>query len=135
MEPTSWWTEVLKKGLAAVVMLTALYLLYIAYKMALRYMGGKKGEGSMKYLELHLSEKNQFSEELEIGVEGFEPVQIQLSLLDNKMNLVAVIYEGEIKEGIHPFAFDLKGLNEGYYFVNLSSDFQKNAKKIYVKNA
>jgi hypothetical protein len=136
MDNTTWWGVIIKNGLAALVMLTALYLLYIGYKFAMNYLGGRRvKEMSIKYPELHLSEKEFFQNTLETGVEIHEKTDVELALLDTKMNTVSVIFSGELEEGVHPFSCNIADMQDDHYFLRLKSEWQNTAKKIYIKHA
>ncbi|MFN3918011.1 MAG: hypothetical protein ACK4K0_09745 [Flavobacteriales bacterium] len=136
MDNTTWWGVIIKNGLAALVMLTALYLLYVGYKFAMNYLGGRRiKEMNIKYPELHLSEKEFFENTLEAGVEVHEKTAIDLEILDTKMIPVSVIFSGELEEGVHPFSHSIANLENNEYFLRLKSESQSSAKKIQIKHA
>lgn len=110
-----------------------LLVVVILYKKLLQRWS--KGQIEKKdYLVLYSLDQNPASDEIPFYFTAEENKSYKLSLLDDKMNFLEVISEGESQKGGNIIRFDSNSITNGSYFYSLETNNQKISKKMQVFN-
>lgn len=114
------------------VSLSALILI-IAYRKLLKYMG-KGTPPKEDYCTLHPLEEQPSSGVITFYFTSESKKDYSLQLLNMKSEVVADIDSGVCKIGGNILRFDTSNLENGDYYYQLTTENQKTAKKMTVKN-
>ena len=87
-----------------------------------------------KYAVLYSFEKQPISGEIEIYYETSGSKEVEIWLLDDKMNDTLKIDARTAKVGGTKIKFNSKSVENGRYFYELRSNNQKTSKAIYIEN-
>ena len=131
---SEFW-RILINILGVTSIIVAVYLLYISYKMGLKFFIGKKiKELKTDYATLYELPEKILKNEIQLGFDLPDLMDIRFSVNDVNDNEIKVICEGSMKAGEHVFLFNTKLIEDGEYFLNFSSNYQTINKKIIIKN-
>jgi len=121
--------------LMAMSIMVAAYLLFIAYRKLVSYIGlGNVRKTTVKYAILY-DLKNPYAKgEVQFAFELKEDTEMKLQLLDKDYNVLKVLKEEKLPEGIFPVSFDTKAFPRGEYFYQLITSYQKITKKFFIVN-
>lgn len=125
----SWESKVL----GTLIALTAITMLYIAYKSVIKYFS----KGTLKkedYALLFDLENRAQSDEVEFYFTIEQNKKVVFSILNAKMEAIKVLQDKEFSSGGHIVRFDTKDLDSGTYFYCLETDNQKTMKKMFVQH-
>lgn len=129
-------SRVLANVFAAVVVITALYLLRIGYRYFLNYLGtGKIKESTVQYAELHTLLNNEAAK----GILQFyfilkEPSKVKFVIVDKNDQELKVLIDENREPGNYPVEFNSSEIPNGIYFYQLHTDLQKISKVIKIQN-
>lgn len=125
----SWESKVL----GTLIALTAIAMLYIAYKSVIR----RFSKGSLKkedYALLFDLENKAQSGEVEFYFTIEQNKKVVFSILNAKMEAIRILQDKEFSSGGHIVRFDSRDLDTGTYFYCLETDNQKTMKKMFVQH-
>lgn len=125
----SWESKVL----GTLIALTAVMMLYVAYKAVIK----RFSKGTLKkedYALLFDLENKVQNNEVEFYFTIEQTKKVVFSILNEKMETVKVVQDKEFLSGGHIVRFDVKELSEGAYFYCLETDNQKTMKKMFVQH-
>ena len=105
----------------------------ILYRRLLSRMG-KDEIDQAKYATLEAITRQPASGEVEFFYELHEDKEVEIFLLDEKMNEIKSIDKRSAKAGGNKVKFDTTSVPNARYFFELRSDNQKTAKTLIVKN-
>lgn len=122
---------------------TAIWVLAISLFLLLAYIVGRKirqkvmsGTPDMKnYCVLYPLENNTVTGKIEIYFTNEECKKVRLTILDETLNEIHEVAEGEYSPGGNIVRFDTGVLLDGIYYYCLKTDNQKTMKKMHVKHA
>jgi len=117
-----------------VLLISITFLILIIAFRKLRTRWAIDHPNSEKYAVLYSLVKQPISGEVEIYYEIEEPKEIEIWLIDDKMNDKLKIDSRKSKVGGTKIKFDSKSVENGRYFYELRSDNQKTSKAIYIEN-
>ncbi len=121
--------------LLALSLIVSAYLLFIAYRKLVAYIGlGHVRKTTVPYAVLYDLNSAYAKGEIQFGFELKELTQIKLELLDKNDNTLKVFKEASLEEGIHPINFNTKDFPNGEYFYQLITPYQKITKKFFIVN-
>lgn len=121
--------------LMALSIIVSAYLLFIAYRKLVAYIGlGNVRKTTVKYAVLYELNDPYAKGEVQFGFELKEETEIKLQLLDKKDKVLKVLKEEKLQEGIFPVHFDTKDFPRGEYFYELITPYQKITKKFFIVN-
>jgi len=127
--------RILVNVIGALSVMVALYLFYIAYKYLMRLIGGAKVKKvTVAYPELYELRPPYAKGLVQFGFELPERMTVTFQLVDRNNNVLHSLKEGELDEGIYPIDFDTTTLDNGEYFYQLVSPYQKTTKKFFITN-
>lgn len=129
-------TKIMVNVIAALALLTAIYLLIIGYRFLLNYIGtGKLKPTNVKYAELHTIVNNKSaSGEVNFYFTLPETTKIRFVIADANDNVVQELINEEKKEGGHTVSLDSTLLPNEIYFYQLHTDLQKISKVFKIEN-
>lgn len=121
--------------LMALSIMVSAYLLFIAYRKFVAYLGmGKVRKTTVLYATL-FDLKNPFAKgNVQFGFELKEETPITLQIIDKNDKIITVLKNESLQEGIHPIYFDTKTISNGEYFYQLITPYQKLTKKFFIVN-
>lgn len=121
--------------LMALSIMVSAYLLFIAYRKFVTYIGlGKVRKTTVKYAKLYDLKNPYAKEEIQLGFELEEETKVLLQIIDKNDKVITVLKDENIQEGIHPIYFDTKSISNGEYFYQLITPYQKLTKKFFIVN-
>lgn len=121
------------KLLGTLIALTAMMMLYVAYKAVIK----RFSKGTLKkedYALLFDLENKVQNNEVEFYFTIEQTKKVVFSILNEKMETVKVVQDKEFPSGGHIVRFDVKELINGVYFYCLETDNQKTMKKMVVQH-
>lgn len=121
------------KLLGTLIALTAMMMLYVAYKAVIK----RFSRGTLKkedYALLFDLENKVQNNEVEFYFTIEQTKKVVFSILNEKMETVKVVQDKEFPSGGHIVRFDVKELINGVYFYCLETDNQKTMKKMVVQH-
>ncbi len=122
--------------LAGLSVITAVYLLLIAYRYLLKYLGTGKVKGTKtQFAQLHTLVNNRSaSGEVQFLFMLKEPTNVKFTIVDKDENEVKVLLEEHREPGDYPVYFDTTAIPNGIYFYRLQTDLQKISKVFKIIN-
>ena len=121
--------------LMAMSIIVSAYLLFIAYRKLVAYIGlGNVRKTTIKYATLYDLNEPYAKEEIQFGFELQEETEIKLQLLDKEDKVLKILKEEKLQEGIIPVYMDTKAFPNGEYFYQLITPYQKITKKFFIVN-
>ncbi len=121
--------------LMAVSIIVSAYLLFIAYRKLVTYIGlGNVRKTTVQYAVLYDLNDPYAQGEVQFGFELKEETDVKRQLLDKKDKVLKVLKEEKLQEGIFPVYFDTKDFPRGEYFYQLITPYQKITKKFFIVN-
>jgi len=122
--------------LLAMSIIVSAYLLFIAYRKLVTYIGlGKVRKTTVKYATVYDLRPPYAKETVQFGFELEEPTSVTFQLIDKEDKVVKVFKKDENLEiGIFPITFDTRELPNGEYFYQLLTPYQKITKKFFIVN-
>lgn len=121
--------------LMALSIIVSAYLLFIAYRKIVAYIGlGHVRKTTVAYATLYDLNSPYAKNEVQFGFELKEPTEIKLMLLDVNDNVLKIFKEETLEEGIYPIYFETKEFSNGEYFYQLITPYQKITKKFFIVN-
>lgn len=125
----SWESNVL----AILIGLSAISMLYIAYKELIKRFSKSK-VNQADYAKLYDLENTYVSGEIEFYFSIEQTKDVVFTILNQNMDEVEVVTSGTFKSGGHIVRYDTNRLNPGVYFYCLTTPNQKTMKKIKVQH-
>ncbi len=121
--------------LMALSIMVSAYLLFIAYRKFVTYIGlGKIRKTTVNYATLY-DLKNPYAKgDIQFGFELKEETKLLLQIIDKNDQVITVLKDETFQEGIHPVYFDTKEIPNGEYFYQLITPYQKLTKKFFIVN-
>jgi hypothetical protein len=119
--------------LAIVFSILGIFVLYLAYKELLRHFG----RGSIvkeEYATLYGLEKPRITGEVEFYFTINQAKHILFSVLNSRLEEVAVVADTEYPIGGHILRYDTSALQNGIYFYCLRSENQKTMKRMHIQH-
>lgn len=121
--------------LLALSIIVSAYLLFIAYRKLVAYIGlGRVRTTTVAYATLYDLNSAYVKGEVQLGFELIEETEIKLELLNKEDNLIKVFKQGILGEGIYPIQFKSEDFPNGEYFYQLITPYQKITKKFFIVN-
>tara|TARA_B100000508_G_scaffold118450_1_gene98647 strand:+ start:162735 stop:163100 length:366 start_codon:yes stop_codon:yes gene_type:complete len=105
----------------------------ILYRLLLKRLKRKRPT-TENYLTLHPVEPNPANGELQFFFEQNTPKNVRISIYDINGNNEVEIANAEFKKGGNIFTVDTTKFENGEYFIELKTDFQKTSKRFEIKN-
>lgn len=131
---SEFW-RILINILGVVSIIVALLLLYISFKIILKYYGGKKiKESKKKYAKLYELPGIVLKDDVQLGFDLPELLNVKLSISDLNDKELKIIFQGEKDAGEHVFIFNSRTIENGEYFLNFKSKNQIINKKMIIQN-
>ena len=129
---TSMMWRILINLFGAVSIIIGIWIIVRLFKQISLRM--RKGKGlSNQFVQL-MSLPPIIKGNRQIGCVLKESQQVQISVLDEFENTVFSIYSGKLEEGEQIFKVDFNKLNNGNYYLSVTTDKQDILRKITVKN-
>ncbi|MCT4580422.1 MAG: hypothetical protein N4A35_03315 [Flavobacteriales bacterium] len=121
--------------LMALSIMVSAYLLFIAYRKFVTYIGlGKIRKTTVNYAVLYDLKSPYAKGDIQLGFELKEETKILLQIIDKNDQIVTVLKEETFQEGIHPVYFNTNTIANGEYFYQLITPYQKLTKKFFIVN-
>ncbi len=121
--------------LMALSIIVAIYLLFIAYRKLVAFIGlGHVRKKNVQYATLYDLNNAYAKGDIQFGFELKEKTSIKLSLLDKEDKELSILKEQELDEGIYPVYFKTQDFPNGEYFYQLNTPYQKITKKFFIVN-
>ena len=130
------WDRILINIVAGLSILSALYLLLIAYRYLLNVIGtGKIKNSDKKYAELYTLLNNRSANgEIQFMYILKGKSKVRFAIVDKNDEEIVVLVKDEKGPGNHPVSFDTNTVPNGVYFYQLKTDMQKITKVFKVNN-
>lgn len=113
--------------------LLGLLIFAILYRLLLRKLKQGRLEKEL-YFILYPIDKEPAHGEIQIYMEVHNPMEIEVSLLNEKGEEIQVIEKISCKKGGNIVAFDTLLVENGIYYYQAKSENQKTKKRIEIKN-
>lgn len=127
--------HILADVLLASSILIALYLLFIAYRKFLTYLGlGRLKQTTVKYATVYDLRPPYAKGKVQFGYELGEETEVKFQLIDKNEKLMKLFVEEKEAEGIYPVYLDTTEFPNGEYFYQLITPYQKVTKKFFIVN-
>lgn len=120
--------------LAVVFIITALVLLYIAYKKLLQRLGKKPAAHAEQFIIFHPFVHQPLRGTVDFFLEAKNAVSYQLYIQSIENHSKWEVEKGVTTRGGNILPFDTRQLKNGLYWATLETDFQKTTKRIEVRN-
>lgn len=130
-------SRILSNVFAAIVVITALYLLRIGYRYLLNFLGtGKVKQLKTQYAELHTLVNNRSANgQLKFYFILKERTSVRFVIADQEDKVLKVLIDEDKTPGDYPVEFDSSELPDGVYFYQLITNKQKISKVFRIVNS
>lgn len=127
--------HILADILMALSIMVSAYLLFIAYRKFVAYIGGGKIlKTTVKYAVLYDLAQPYAKGKIQFGIEIKEDTDITFQIINKHDKVVKLLAKKKLIEGIYPFDFNTQEEKNGEYFYQLITPYQKITKKFYIVN-